>query len=129
MIVKLTTLLESGSGGLDKNHYMVPCPWRPGYVIIKQKPGPHDEPGTRKERRWKMPENQANGVNQFKAYQAIASAEYKDPEKRKVWEEEYKAWVEREKKCDRSGTELNGHIVRFLWDYIRIRIKEREIAG
>lgn len=129
MKIRLIEWMKKVSGALGDNYYASNAPNQPGWVIVKRKPGPHDEPGTRKERRWKMPENQAKGVQSFRHYQTIASAEYKDPEKRAQWEAEYAAWMRNQRKHGNVGNKLHGKVVRFLWDYIRICVRERENGG
>ena len=118
--------LTSLSGQLGPNYYATPAINQPGFVIIRHKPGPRNPIGTRKDRRWVMPENQAKHVRKFKSVQQIAAEEYRDPVKRAQWQAEYDAWKIKESKKNRLGNSLNGKIVRFLWDYVRIRVQQRE---
>ena len=113
------------SGQLGDRFYASAAPNEPGWVIIRQKPGPHNRPGTRKDRRWKMPPKQAAAVEEMMSLQQRASAEYKDPVKRAAWQAEYEAWASSEKRNKRAGNKLNGKLVRYLWDYVRIKIKEQ----
>ena len=124
MKARLSTWLNTLSGSMGDRVYASKCPNEPGWVILKKKPGPHNPSGTRKERRWVMPEKQAAGVERMMDIQRRATEEYHNPEKRAIWQKEYEEWVRREKKNNRTGTELNGKKVRFLWDYVRIRVKE-----
>lgn len=118
MIVELAKFLDKMSGGVDSNYYAVPCPGRPGYVIVRLKPG-------KRSLNWKMKEGQAKGVRRQNDVVAQAKAEYNDPVKKEAWRTEYLRWKREEQKRGREGVKLNGKIVRHLWDYVRIRISER----
>lgn len=122
MKAKLSEWLNSLSGSMGKNYYAVPCPHEPGWCIIRKKPGPRNKPGQRKNR-WVMPEAQAAPVRAFKQNQAKASAIYNDPVQRAQYEQEYQAWL-RDQSRHGKDYRINGKIVRYLWDYVRIRVNE-----
>ncbi len=117
MKAKLNDWYE-GLVGSTSTQYAVPIKEEPGWCIIRSKPG-------KRKKGWKMPESQAEGVRTFKSVLAQASAEYHDEEKRARWEQEYKEWVKKERKRGRDGYHMNGKLVRYLWDYIRIKIGEK----
>lgn len=122
MKAKLTVWLEELSGTMGMDHYIVPCPHEPGWVIIRKKPGPRNPKGRRKNR-WVMPEAQAAPVRTFKQNQAQASAIYNDPEQRAKYEQEYQAWL-RDQSRHGKDYRIDGKIVRYLWDYVRIRVSQ-----
>lgn len=116
-------LIESLSGPMGKDLYASNAPGEPGWVIIKKKPGPRNPKGKRTNL-WVMSEEQAQYVRSFKNTQEQASKEYADPEKRAQWQAEYIAWRSNERRHGKEGNLLNGKKVRYLWDYVRIRLQE-----
>lgn len=122
MKAKLSEWLNSLSGSMGKNYYAVPCPHEPGWCIIRKKPGPRNKPGQRK-KRWVMPEAQAVPVRAFKENQTKASEVYNDPEQRARYEAEYNQWL-RDQSRHGKDYRINGKIVRYLWDYVRLRVRE-----
>ena len=117
-------LIEKLSGPMGLDHYASNAPGEPGWVIIKKRPGPRNPKGKRTNL-WVMPEGQAKGVRLFKATQTQASEEYANPEKRAQWQAEYVAWKSEQRRHGKDGYKLNGKLVRYLWDYIRIRVQEQ----
>ncbi len=122
MKAKLSEWLNSLSGTMGDKYYAVPCPHEPGYCIIRKKPGPRNPKGKR-HNLWVMPEAQAAPVRAFKQNQAKASAIYNDPVQRAQYEQEYQAWL-RDQSRHGKDYRINGKIVRYLWDYVRIRVNE-----
>lgn len=123
MKAKLIDWLNTLSGSMGKDFYAVPCPKEPGYCIIRRKPGPRNPKGKRKNL-WVMSEAQAAPVRTFKTNQAKASAIYHDPAQRAQYEQEYKEWLRDQSRHGKPGNKFHGKAVRWLWDYIRIRVAE-----
>lgn len=121
MKAKLTEWIKSLSGSMSKDFYAVPCPNQPGWCIIRRKPGPR-KPNNR--RPWAMPDGQAKAVSAFTSNQAKASAIYRNPELRAQYEKEYFDWLRQQARYGKPGNVFHGKTVRWLWDYIRIRVAE-----
>ena len=121
MIGQLSDPFASMKGSIGKNEYVSNAPGRPGWVIVKKKPGPRNPRGKRKNL-WVMPETQKMGVDKLKANQAKASEIYKDPEKREQLRQEYIRWKSEERRHGRDGYLFHGKRCRYLWDYVRIKV-------
>lgn len=122
MIAKLHDWIESMSGSMSETHYTVPYPGRPGWVIIKKRPGPR-KPEGRRAKDWKLPEGQARGVDKLMLIQSVASAEYHDPIKRAQWEKEFRQWTREQSAHGRDIYHLHGKLCRYLWDFVRISVQ------
>lgn len=125
MIGKLSEPYDSMKGSIGKNEYISNAPGRPGWVIIKRKPGPRNPRGKRKNL-WVMPEAQKQGIDRLKANQTRASQLYKDPVERENLRQEYIRWMSEERRHGRDGFVFHGKRCRYLWDYVRIKVGVEE---
>ena len=121
MLAHLKEPFGSLSGSIGKDEYVSNAPGRPGWVIVKKKPGPRNPRGKRKNL-WVMPETQKKGVDRLKANQNKASQLYKDPIEKERLRQEYIHWKSEERRHGRDGFVFHGKRCRYLWDYVRIRV-------
>jgi len=117
MKANLSEWLATISGSLGTDFYAVPCANEPGTCIIRRKPG-------KRKKDWTMTKKQANAVQNFKSVQEKAHTIYHEPTLRAQYEQEYIQWMKTQSEHNKTKM-LNGKCVRFLWDYIRIRVAEQ----
>ena len=116
MIVRTADYLSGISGKLDDGYYLRRIPGRPGYSVKCKKPE-FDE--TKKDRY-----RNARVSLVFKEANVRARAEYRDPEKRAIWEAKYAAakadFAKRGKSIE--GADGRLRLPARLWEYVRREI-------
>lgn len=106
---------------LEKDYYVSSVPGQPNMVSLKRRPA--------QSRVQRQRAAQSEAVSHFKMVIRLAKAEYDDPAKRLLWQQEFKAYQETRRRHQRDPFLYHNHRVPNLWAYVQCVIRERLSAS